>query len=315
MSRPLRLEFPGALHHVTSRGNGDQPIFLEDGDRQLFLDLLAREIRQHRWICHGYCLLDRSYRLLVETPEADLGRGIGRLNAIYSQFFNRRYQRQGAVFRGRYKSVLVEKQRWLAAVARDLAWAPVRAGLAERPSQWHWSSHRVTAKDRHAPSWLVIDDVLAEFVGGRTGPRKAYRTYVAEGKKESSPFEAVQAQIYLGDEDWRKDVEQRLRCCTGEPVARCLFSSDRPNRDSVINAVAELTGVPRTSILDRSVRQDVFRVTVYLLRRAANLPLKEVAELARVSPPRISQIQRAIEDAGGLRRAYRWAEPLASLLS
>ncbi|HYN39519.1 MAG TPA: helix-turn-helix transcriptional regulator [Rhodospirillales bacterium] len=300
---------------MSARGNAGQVIFLKDGDRRQFLDLLGREIAQHRWICHGYCLLDKQYCLLVETPEANLGRGIGRLNAIYSQWFNRRYDRSGHLFQGRYKAVIIEKARWLSAVARDLAWAPVQAGLVKRPGQWPWSSHRAIGKDRDTPSWLTVDWILADFAGAPEGTRKAYRDFVAEGKDAESPWGQVRAQMYLGSDAFLKEMAQRVRALPAQQVPQSMLRPDRPTCEAIIGAVAKAAGVPPTTALDRHVRQDVFQVTVYLLRRAANLSLKEVSALAGVSPPRISQIQRAIEDAGGLDRAFRWARPLAAFLT
>lgn len=314
MSRPLRIEFEGAFYHVGARGNAGQAIFLKDADRLQFLDLLGREIGQQRWQCHGYCLLEEEYRLLVETPEANLGRGIGRLNAMYSQWFNRRYRRSGHLFQGRYKAVIIEKETWLVAVARDLAWAPVQAGLAKRPGQWTWSSHRAVAKDRDAPSWLVTSWLLGEFAGAPEGARAAYRAYVSEGKEAPSPWEQVRGQMYLGSEQFLKTMADRVRGMPSEQVPKAHFRPDRPTRETIIQAVAAAAGVPPGSTLDRRSRQDVFKVTVYLLRRGANLSLREVAELAQVSPPRVSQIQRAIEDAGGVDRAFGWARPLSSFL-
>jgi hypothetical protein len=300
---------------VSARGNTGQEIFLKDGDRRQFLEFLGREIGQHRWLCHGYCLLEDQYRLLIETPEGNLGRGIGRLNAIYSQWFNRRHHRRGHLFEGRYKAVVIEKAPWLSAVARDLAWAPVRADLAKRPGQWDWSSHRAIAKNREAPPWLSIDWILGDFAGTAEGARKAYRTYVADGKDAPSPWEHVRAQMYLGGEAFLRQMAERVRHLPAEQVPQGMLRPDRPTRQAIIGAVAEAAGVPPATALDRHVRQDVFQVTVYLLRRAANLSLKEVAALAGVSPPRISQIQRAIEEAGGLQHAYRWARSLAAYVA
>jgi putative transposase len=315
MSRPLRIEFAGAVYHVSARGNDGQPIFLKDGDRRHFLELLGREISQHRWLCHGYCLLTDQYQLLIETPEGHLGRGIGRLNAIYSQWFNRRHGRAGHLFQGRYKAIVIEKALWLSAVSRDLAWAPVRAGLVRRPGQWDWSSHRAIAKDRDAPDWLCIEWILGDFAGSPEGARKAYRTFVAEGKRAPPPWEHVRAQMYLGSQAFLAEMAERVSDLPVEQVPRAALRPNRPTREAIIGAVAEAAGVPPPTALDRHARQDVFQVTVYLLRRAANLSLKDVAALAGVSPPRISQIQRAIEEAGGLKRAFRWARPLATYLA
>ncbi|MBK8174408.1 MAG: helix-turn-helix transcriptional regulator [Rhodospirillales bacterium] len=314
MSRPLRIEFADAVYHVSARGNAGQTIFLKDGDRRAFIELLGREVAQHRWRCHGFCLLDDQYRLLIETPEANLGRGIGRLNAMYSQWFNRRHGRVGHLFQGRYKAIVIEKAVWIARLARDLAWAPVHAGLAKRPGHWEWSSHRLLAKNRQGPPWLVIDDILAEFAGAPEGTRKAYRLFVAEGKNAPSPWASVRAQMYLGSEAFLRSMAERARSRPSEQIPRAMLCPDRPTRETIIDAVATAAGVAATTALDRHARQDVFRVTVYLLRRAANLSLKEVAALAGVSPPRVSQIQRAIEEAGGLVRVFSWTQPLAIYL-
>ena len=112
MSRPLRLEFAGALYHVTARGNAREDIFRDDGDRATFLDLLGREIAQQRWRLYAYCLMGNHYHLLIETPEPNLTRGMQRLNQVYTQRFNRRHQRVGHVLQGRYKAIVVDKDSY-----------------------------------------------------------------------------------------------------------------------------------------------------------------------------------------------------------
>lgn len=300
---------------MSARGNAGAPIFFKDGDREQFLLFLGREIGQTRWVGYGYCLLENEYRLLIRTPEANLGRGIGRLNAVYSQWFNRQYQRSGHLFQGRYKAIVVDSEAFLLPLVRDLAWAPVRAGLCKRPGQWPWSSHRAIGKDRNPPPWLETAAVLAPFTSADDGPRKAYRAYVAEGKEAASPLLDVRAQMYLGSETFLREMAERIRDLPTDQVPRAMLHPDRPAPEALIAAIAAVSGVPAASVLDRHHRADVFQVAVYLLRRAANLSLKEVALVASVSPPRISQIQRAIEDAGGLGRAFRWARSLTAYLS
>jgi REP element-mobilizing transposase RayT len=109
MARPLRLEFPGAVYHLTARGNARQRIFDDDGDRRRFLDLFGCEVQQQGWRCYAYCLMDNHYHLLIETPEGNLVAGMRRLNGAYTQTFNRRHQRVGHLFQGRYKSIVVQE--------------------------------------------------------------------------------------------------------------------------------------------------------------------------------------------------------------
>lgn len=103
MARPLRLEFPGAVYHITARGNARQPIVADDMDRQRYVDTLAREVSQQNWRCYAWCLMDNHYHLLIETPEGNLVSGMRRLNQVYTQAFNRRHRRIGHVLQGRYK--------------------------------------------------------------------------------------------------------------------------------------------------------------------------------------------------------------------
>ena len=145
MARPLRLEYSGALHHVTSRGNGQAAIYLGDEDRRDFLRLLGGVVEQARWRCHAYCLMDNHYHLLIETPEANLSKGMRQLNGPYTQRFNRRQGRVGHVFQGRFKSILVERDAHLLEVARYVVLNPVRAGMVRSVKDWPWSSYRATA--------------------------------------------------------------------------------------------------------------------------------------------------------------------------
>ena len=109
MARPLRLEFPGAVYHITARGDRREPIFLDDEDRLRFIDLLSREVKQQGWLLFAFCLMDNHYHLLLETPQPNLVRGMRRLNGVYTQAFNRAHGLVGHVLQGRYKSILVDK--------------------------------------------------------------------------------------------------------------------------------------------------------------------------------------------------------------
>ncbi len=326
MARQLRLQFPGAVYHLTSRGNAGQAIYLDDADRARFLDLLGREVEQQRWRCHAYCLMDNHYHLLVETPEANLSRGMRRLNMAYAQGFNRRHERAGHLFQGRYKAIVVERDSHLLELCRYLVLNPVRAGLVDSPRAWPWSSYRATASTRGAPDWLTTRWVLRHFDArpfdaGSTAARRAYRRFVREGHAAASPWRDLRAGAYLGGPAFLRAMAERIgrespdrdapdRVAANQ-VAAAALRPDRPGADEIAAAVAKAAKVAPEMVLDRRASQATYRVAVYLLRRAANLPLEEVAALAGVSAPRVSQIQRGIEDAGGLGRAFPWAAKLA----
>ena len=169
MARPLRLEFAGALYHVTSRGDHREKIYLDDQDRRTFLDLLGKEIFQQHWICYAYCLMDNHYHVLIETPEPNLVRGMRRLNGVYTQSFNRRHGRVGHVFQGRYKAILVDKENYLLELCRYIVLNPVRAKIvttAGKVAVVKLPSHR---RGRPClPKWLAADKVVSLFSGRRS---------------------------------------------------------------------------------------------------------------------------------------------------
>ena len=109
MARPLRIEFSGAIYHVTSRGHAGEDICLDDTDRALFLGVLAEVIHRFGWRCYAWCLMGNHYHVLIEMPKPNLSKGMRQLNGVYTQRFNRRHGRVGHVFQGRYQAILVER--------------------------------------------------------------------------------------------------------------------------------------------------------------------------------------------------------------
>jgi REP element-mobilizing transposase RayT len=201
MARPLRLEFAGAVYHLTSRGNARQKVFFTDDDRQLFLDTLAQVVSRYGWICHAYCLMANHYHLLVETPKANLSIGMRQLNGIYTQSFNRRHRRVGHLFQGRFKAILVEKESYLLELCRYIVLNPVRVKGGAEMGAWKWSSYRATAGLAAVPEFLSVDWLLEQFGKNRPAAQKRYREFVRDGL-ENRPWEELKGQIYLGSEEF-----------------------------------------------------------------------------------------------------------------
>ena len=175
MARPLRIQFPGGLYHVTARGNGRQPIFSDDRDNDTFLFVLGAVVARYRLLCHAYCLMGNHYHLLLETPEANLSSAMRQLNGVYSQRFNRRHERPGHVLEGRFHAQIVDRDAYLHEVCRYIVLNPVRAGLVTHPTHWRWSSYRATAGEAPVPSFLTVDWVLS--VGSPQGRVEAERQF------------------------------------------------------------------------------------------------------------------------------------------
>lgn len=181
MARRSRVEFPGAIHHVTGRGNAGRRIYRGDADRQRFLEMLAHVTRRRGWFCHAYCLMDNHYHLLVETAEGGLGVGMQWLNGAYAQGFNRSGGRSGHLFQGRYHATLVGRDAHLLEAARYVVLNPVRASLCDGADDWEWSSYRGTAGDETPAPALTTALVLSQFGSRPETARARYRAFVAEG--------------------------------------------------------------------------------------------------------------------------------------
>ena len=253
MARPLRIEFCGALYHVTSRGDRREPIFEDDTDRQTFLAILAEGVERFNWLCHAYCLMTNHYHLVVETPQGNLSKGMRQLNGVYTQASNRRHQRSGHLFQGRFKAILVDKESYLLELTRYVVLNPVRAGIVAQVQQWPWSSYRAMVGEAPAPAWLATDGLLAQFGEPREEAQRRYRRFVAEGIGRESLWAELRQQIYLGDEEFvaRMQAQAPVQGDTltiprvqrrAPPPALASFATQSQGRDEEIVA-AYATGV------------------------------------------------------------------------
>lgn len=208
MARPLRIEFPGALYHITSRGNARQNIFPAQDDFSGFITILCKVIKRYHLILHFYCLMHNHYHLLIETPEGNLSRGMRQLNGVYTQYINQKYHRAGHLFQGRYKSILVDKENYLLALSRYIALNPFRAKLVDDPKDWPWSSYPQYIGLQKTIACLSTDWLLAQFSPQRRDAMKAYQEFVLSGMNLESPFKRVKGQIFLGSDTFIKKMEQ-----------------------------------------------------------------------------------------------------------
>lgn len=187
MAKPLRLESAGALYfvtaqgHETAQGNGSDLIYRADADREQYLDVLAQVCERFNWFCHAYCLMGNHYHLLIETPDANLSKGMRQLNGVYTRHFSRTHQRTHRVFPKGFKAVAVHKESGLLDAARDIVLSPVRAGVARTAADWPWSSYRATAGLIEAPCWLTTDSLLSAFGERRVTAAEGYREFVRRG--------------------------------------------------------------------------------------------------------------------------------------
>ncbi len=240
MARPLRIEYPGALYHVTARGNARQAIYKDDADRRAFLNVLEAVVERFNWLCHAYCLMGNHYHLLIETPDGNLSKGMRELNGRYTQAFNRRHRRVGHLFQGRFKAILIEREGYLLELCRYVVLNPVRARMARSPDKYKWSSYRATAGQGRAPSFLTTDWVLAQFAKRRPEAQRRYRRFVREGLGAPSPWDALKGQVLLGSEAFTRRLTRHLKQARSvREIRRRARFADRPSLKALFATATE----------------------------------------------------------------------------
>ena len=278
MARPLRLELPGALYHVTSRGDRREDIYLNDADRQRWLDLLGEVCVRHNWLCHAYCLMDNHFHIVIETVDGNLSAGMRQLNGVYTQWHNRTHGRVGHVFQGRFKAIIVQREAYLLELARYVVLNPVRAGICQMPERWRWSSYLAMVGQAHRPNWLHTEWLLDQFGSEYAKAVAAYIDHVRAGVGLPSLWGDLQDQLYLGDEAFADQSRQMLsnrllndseipRLQRRARVAPLSVFAAMPDRNSAI-AKAYATG--RYSQKEIAAAFDLHYASVSRIVKAAN---------------------------------------------
>ena len=210
MSRPLRLEIAGGLYHLTSRGDRREDIYKDDADRLTWLEILAQSCERFNWQIHAWCQMSNHYHLIVETAEGNLSAGMRQLNGVYTQTVNRRHQRTGHVFQGRYKGILVERDSYLLELSRYVVLNPVRAGLVKHTKQWKWSSYHAMVGTERTPGWLQTEWLLSQFGNQRGRQIERYVEFVQQGLRGVDVWKHLKGQVYLGTDLFVEAMRQRL---------------------------------------------------------------------------------------------------------
>ena len=275
MARPLRIEYPGAVYHVMNRGLARRATFRTSTDYEAFLHVLHETHTLWGVEVLAYCLMPNHYHLCLRTPGGNLGRIMRHLNGVYTQRFNRAHRRDGPLFRGRYKAILVEAESYLAAVIRYIHLNPVQAKLVTSPETYRWSSHARYLKPTSAPSWLTVKELLADF-----GTSRAFHKFVVAGNEDALEafYAAGRQRPVLGTEEfrgWIKTKGQRL----SREHPRYERVNVRPSVRQVLQGVAAVFEV-KVSTVKRGRRGEANqarKVAMYLVKRLCDLTLQETA--------------------------------------
>jgi len=271
MTRPLRIEFEGAVYHITSRGNAKQAIFLDEKDFAGFLRVLCYVVKRYHFILHTFCLMNNHYHLLIETPYGNLSRGMRQLNGLHTQRFNQRHKRVGHLLQGRYKAILVDKDNYLLELCRYVVLNPVRAKIVKDPKDWEWSAYQATTGHKGIPC-LTTDWILAQFGKEQKAASRGYQAFVLSGIKAESPLKAIKGQLFLGQENFideikhlirgkenLKEIPRKQRYVTRPPLNEIIKYKDKKSKDQAmykahlqygytLKDIAEYIGVHYTTV-------------------------------------------------------------------
>lgn len=291
MGRALRIEYPSAFYHITSRGNERRPIFRAKENYERFIGYLESSTERYGAQIHCFCLMPNHYHLLLETPRGNLQAILHHLNTAYTNYFNRKTRRVGHLFQGRYRAILVEKDSYALELSRYIHLNPVRAKLVDHPSQYPWSSYLVYAEKIQRWDWLRINFILDQMSSNRTRGQRRYREYVKDGIEEESPgpLEKVVASTLLGSEKFMNWVREKW-------IGRGASDRDQP-------ALKKLSVRPDIgTILKESERRfgrgaiESRRVAMYLSHRLSGRRLGEIGDVfGGISSSGVSQNTHRLE--------------------
>lgn len=282
MARPLRIQFPGAIYHVTSRGIEGRDIIADTRDADRWLAHLERAVGVRRWRVFAFALMSNHFHLFVQTPEPNLSAGMQDLNGSYANYFNTRHERAGHLFQGRYKAYLVEDEGYWLEVSRYVHLNPVRAGLAAKPEGWRWSSYAGYHRPASRRRWVDYARVLGEFGGDTAAGRRRYREFVEDGlgRRLDSPLAAAAHGFVLGS-DWFVERVQELLGQRPDDAELPTLSQlrPRPGLATVIATIAEHYGFdPAMWAPGRRCDHPARNVAAYLARHVAGETNRRIAD-------------------------------------
>lgn len=251
MSRPVRIEFPGAHYHVTSKGINKRAVYLDDEDRAVFLNVIESVVTRFGWLLHAFVLMDNHYHIVVEVPEANLSKGMRQLNGVYTQHFNRRHGTDGSLFQGRFRSILFEPESYLLPLCRHVVLNPVRVGRTRSPHSWRWSSYRPTAGTVRTQPWLYTGALLGNFGKRIKEGQRRYREYIKAGIGAESPLNERSCQVLLGSSGFLNEMQPILN---GEKLAKRGPKSARPRRSlaTLFKNVEQKSRAERNELIRRA---------------------------------------------------------------
>ena len=283
MSRPLRIEYPGALYHVMNRGRRREKVFLGDSDCELFLEVVKKTCSLFRFEILAYALIRNHYHLLIRTPRGNLSRGMRHINGVYTQKFNKKHKIDGSLFRGRYKSILVEEESYLLELIRYIHRNPYKAKLEETVGQYQWCSHKGYMSERHKSDFLDTELVLSKFGGYEEDARRELAAFVNKKvpKDLAKKLDSVRWPAILGGEEFKKGIKNKLK---GKKIDRKEIPDYRQceakKSEKIQEEMNRILRMKKDVLQDKKSKKYAKerRAITYLMRKYYGKSLREIGE-------------------------------------
>lgn len=278
MARPLRIEYEGALYHVTARGNERKRIYFTQADYKKFFTYIKGAEEKYGILIHCYVLMGNHYHLLIETPHANLSKAMHHINSSYTAYLNRKRKRVGHLFQGRYKAIVIDKDTYLVELSRYIHLNPVRAGIVQKPQEYPYSSYRAyISKDRDD---IITQDLILGMISKQAREaKKKYGTYVesAIGREVENPLKNVYGGMILGSRGFIKDILKKIK---REVFEKGEISHRRSLRsqygvEEILRVVSRQFKISPDEIVSRRV-PGLKKVAIYLMKRHTGATNQEI---------------------------------------
>ncbi len=291
MARPLRITYPGAYYHITSRGNEQRDIFKSQKDREKFLYYLESATERYGAVIHAYCLMNNHFHLLLETPRGNLSEIMRHIVGAYTTYFNVKRKRVGHLFQGRYKAILIEGDEYATELSRYIHLNPVRAGIVASPKEYKWSSYQSYIGQVQSPKWLKTEFILGYFGKKDAAAQKKYREFVEDlvGNEQESPLKDAVGASILGSAGFIKEITAiHLKDREEDKNIPALrHFEERPTLSEICMLVKKTIGDN-----DKLARQ----ASIYLSHRYSGESLKEIAEMFNVGETAICESSKRFSE-------------------
>lgn len=291
MARPLRIEYPGAFYHVTSRGNEQKDIFKSKSDREKFISYLESASVRYGAVIHAYCMMGNHFHLLIETPRGNLSQIMKHINSSYTMYFNVKRKRAGHLLQGRYKAILIDGDAYAIELSRYIHLNPVRAGIVGVPEDYLWMSYRYYTGE-NVPDWLTTDFILSYLGDNPVTAKKRYKHFVHDliKKEYQSPLLETVASTILGSPEFISAIQDQ--------------HLDRKKAHRDLPALRELTGKISLIEIVKAAKKyfpDKERLAkklgIYICHRYSGAKLKEIGGLFQLTESGVTRSSKRFEES------------------